>query len=436
MTECNQPKLLFSSISARKVEADFGGGSISSDGGLPLLREVDRRIGLTKAAARLLCDDRNASQIEHGALTMLRQRVFGLCTGNEDLNDWNELRHDILHQEMTEAGKALASASTLCRFENGQDHEVAVALNKLLVEQFIQSWPSAPEELVLDFDATDNPVHGNQEGRYFHGYYDCHCFLPLYVFCGSHLLCAYLRCSKDDAAKHSAAVAKLLVKRLREAFPDVRIIIRADSGFCRDLLLSWCDRNDVGYVVGLRKNSVLLQECEDIRLRAQRQFEQTGRKQRLFKGFDYRAGSWKWIRWVVAKAEHTELGANPRFVITNIEKPEQSLYDELYCPRGDMENRIKEQMQLFSTRTSASKWRANQLRLLLAALAYVLMDSLRRLALKGTDLEKAQPSTIILKLIKVGAVITRNTRRIRIRLSSAFPGKALIEKALLQLKPT
>lgn len=436
MTECKQSKLAFSSLCGRKVVADFGGGSISSDGGIGLIREVDRLLGLTKSASKLLADERDPLLIEHKMVTMLRQRVYGMCSGHEDMNDWDVLRHDTFHQEMTEACKPLASSPTLCRMENSQDRGVNVALNKLLVETFIKSFKQVPKRLILDFDATDNPVHGHQEGRFFHGYYDSYCFLPLYVFCGSHLLCAYLRPSNIDAAKHAAAITKLLVTRLREAFPNVEIIIRADGGFCRDLLLSWCDRHDVNYVIGISKNNVLLEFSEDLRKQAQTQFEETGKKQRLFKGFAYKAGKWKWIRWVVAKAEHSEQGANPRFVITNIDEPEQSVYDELYCPRGDMENRIKEQMQLFSTRTSASRWWTNQFRLLLSALAYVLVDTLRRIGLKGTDLEKAHPSTIIIKLIKIGAIVIRNTRRLRIHFSSAFPLKNIFEKALRQLKPT
>lgn len=367
---------------------------------------------------------------------MLRQRVYGLCAGWEDLNDFEQLRDDTLYQSLAGSGSRLASPSTLCRMENKQNREAAWKLNELLVELFIESFASEPEELILDFDATDNPVHGHQQGRFFHGYYDHYCFLPLYVFCGDQLLCAYLRPSNIDASKHAGAILKLLVTKLRQRWPDVRLIIRADSGFCRNRILGWCDRHDVGYIVGVARNERLQAIGESLQQRAAEEYERTGETQRLFGSFEYAAKSWTWLRLVIHKAEHTHKGANPRFVVTNLVGDDQYLYDKVYCARGDMENRIKEQIMLFSDRTSSHRWWTNQYRLLLSGLAYTLMEGLRRLALKGTQLANAQAATIRLKLIKIGAVITRNTRRIRIHLSETHPLKELFIQAVNRLVPT
>lgn len=422
MTECIQTSFLFPACKSRKVEVDFQGGDITSDAGSLLLRQADRRVKLTKTLARCLKDRRVKGRCDHTLEQMLRQRVYGLALGYEDLNDHDDLRHDLGLQTAVDRDKALASSPTLCRLENAADRETAVIINKLFVEKFIESFKHPPEELILDFDATDDPVHGQQEGRFFHGYYDHYCFLPLYVFCGSQLLTAYLRPSNIDAAKHAWAILSLLVKRLRQAWPEVKIIMRADSGFCRWRMLRWCEAHNVGYIIGIAKNSRLNDAASQLQEEARDQYDQTGQKQRLFSFIEYGALSWDHPRQVIAKAEHGDRGSNPRYVVTNLTGDAQDLYDNVYCARGDMENRIKEQqLDLFADRTSCSNWWPNQFRLLLSSLAYVLMESIRRLALKGTQWAQAQCSTIRLKLLKIGAVVLRNTRCIRFHLSGACP---------------
>ena len=435
MKKIQGKRLVFSSTKGRQVEADFTGGQVSSDGGLLLAREVDRKLGLIRGVASRLSDERQSGKVVHEAETMLRQRVMGLIGGWEDLNDAQTLRHDPVHQIAADSETELASAPTLCRFENQQARTAAWAVNAELVEQFIASHRKAPAVLLLDFDATDTPVHGNQENRFFHGYYDCHCFLPLYVFCGDQLLTAYLRPSNIDAAKHSAAILKLLVTRLRRAWPRTKLVFRADSGFCRDLLLSWCDRHDVKYVVGLARNERLLGLTAALRRKAAKQFARTQVKQRLFTAFDYAAGSWRRVRWVIAKAEHTDKGSNPRFILTNIVGDAQRIYDRRYCQRGEMENRIKEQMMLFADRVSAHRWWPNQWRLLLSALAYTLMEALRRLALAGTVLAQATCATIRTKLIKIGAVVVTKLTVIRLHLSSHHPLQELFCQVRAALAP-
>jgi hypothetical protein len=354
--------------------------------------------------------------------------------GYEDLNDHNTLRGDVALQTAVQQDEALASASTLCRWENRSDREAAWAAHRVLVEQFIASFNRAPQEVVLDFDATDTAVHGEQEGRFFHGYYDQYCFLPLYVFCGDQLLAAYLRPSKIDGAKHSWAVLALLVKQLRTAWPKVRIIFRGDSGFCRHQMLRWCERHKVGYIVGVAKNNRLKSLSEQHIRQAEVRFGRTKQKQRLFGEIDYAANTWDRTRRVIVKAEHTSKGSNPRYVVTNLPGDPKKLYDKLYCARGDMENRIKEQqLDLFSGRTSCHAWWANQFRLLLSSLAYTLIEAIRRLALKGTELAKAQCCTIRLKLLKIGAVIVRNTRRVRFMLSSTYPYQKLFTVVVAHL---
>jgi hypothetical protein len=434
MQKSSRKKLTFSSAKRRLVEADFEGGAVTSDAGLLLVRETDRKLGLIRSISKRMADGRQEGKVEHSVETMLRQRVMGLCAGWEDLNDAAQLREDPLHQIVV-GNEHLASAPTLCRFENRQSRETAWAVTAVLVEQFIASHKSPPAYLILDFDGTDTPVHGKQEGRFFHGYYDCYCFLPLYVFCGDQLLVAYLRPSNIDPARHAAAILKLLVKRLRQAWPRTRIVFRADSGFCRDMLLSWCDRNDVKYVVGIAKNERLLATAEELMARAKQEFIRTGKKQRLFKGYDYAALTWKTLRWVIAKAEHTDKGSNPRFVMTNIVGDPQKIYDRRYCARGEMENRVKEQMQLFADRVSAHRWWANQWRLLLSAIAYTLMESLRRLALAGTELAQATVETIRTKLVKIGAVVVRKLSIVRIHLSSHHPMQDLFRHVARGLCP-
>ena len=374
MLKKSPKKIRFTSSKRRQIEGSFDGGEVSSDGGLVLIREADRRLGLLSSVARRLADGRQAGKVRHTAATLLRQRVMALCAGWEDLNDAEQLQHDPVHQLAIGADE-LGSAPTLSRFGNAQKRASAWAVNAELVEQFIRSHRTAPPFLILDFDATDTPVHGQQEGRFFHGYYDCHCFLPLYVFCGDQLLVAYLRRSNIDAAKHSGAILKLLVQRLRAQWPRTKIVLRADSGFCRDWLLSWCDCHDVKYIVGIARNERLLAENAELMQEAEKEFKKTGQKQRLFTAFDYAALTWRRVRWVIAKAEHSKMGANPRFVVTNIVGDSQRLYDRRYCARGEMENRVKEQMMLFADRVSAHRWWGNQWRLLLSALAYTLIES-------------------------------------------------------------
>lgn len=435
MTDCTPEQLQFPGFKHRKIEASFSGGHVSSDaGGCLLLRQVDRHLGLMKQVSRGLIDPRRKKSCEHDLNSLLRQRVYGLALGYEDVNDHDPLRHDLALQTAIERDTVLASASTLCRLENRADRETAWTIHRVMVEQFIKSFKRPPRKLILDFDATDDKVHGKQEGRFFHGFYDSYCFLPLYVFCKDQLLVSYLRPSKIDGAKHAWAVLALLVKRFRRAWPKVRIVFRGDSGFCRYKMLSWCERSNVDYIVGLAKNKRLNAFSQKLQRQAEERFQQSGSKQRLFGEFRYAAKTWSRKRRVIAKAEHSGKGANPRYIVTNLEGDPQQLYDKLYCKRGDMENRIKEQqLDLFADRTSCHHWWANQFRLLLASLAYTLLEALRRLALKGTEMAKAQCRTIRLKLLKVGAVIIKNSRRIRFLLSSAYPYQQLFKHVAGQL---
>jgi hypothetical protein len=418
------------------VEARFDGGEVTSNGGALLLRQADRRLGLTAAVAGRLRDDRQPGKVRHRLIDMLRQRMLAIALGYEDVNDHAALRHDLAVQTAAERDRPLASPPTLSRFENAADRGWAWAVHEVLLETFIAAFDRPPEEIVLDFDATDDAVHGAQEGRFFHGYYDHYCFLPLYVFCGDHLLVAYLRPADIDPAKHALAILKLLVRRLRQAWPGVRIIVRADSGFCRWRLMSWCERHGLGYILGLARNARLLAVVEPVMAAAKAAHAATGLTQRCFAELAYGAKSWDRERRVIARLEHGPKGANPRFVVTNLSGDGRHLYDRLYCQRGDMENRIKEQqLDLFADRTSCHRWWPNQFRLLLASLAYVLMAAIRRLGLVATDLARAQVGTIRCKLLKIGAVIVRNTRRIRFHLSSACPDQHLFRLAAVRLKP-
>lgn len=422
MTKCTAPVLQFPRCQRRQVQAEFSGGDITSDGGVILLRQVDRRLGLLAAVDRILPDPRDPRLIEHSQLSLLRQRVYGLCLGYEDLNDHTTLRTDVALQTALEQTAVLASAATLCRLENRADRQMMWRLHEVLVEQFITSFHTPPTELILDFDATDDPVHGRQERRFFHAYYDQYCFLPLYVFCGDQLLVSYLRPSNIDGAKHAWAIVALLVKRLRRAWPQVRIIMRADSGFCRWRLLAWCERHGVHYLIGLAKNARLNRLAEPYLAQAAQAFADTAQTQRCFAQTAYGAESGDRSRRVLIKAEHTEQGANPRYVVTTLSGDPQDLYERVYCQRGEMENRIKEQqLDLFADRTSGHRWWPNQFRLLLASLGYVLLEASRRLGLTDTLLAQAQVGTLRLKLLKIGAVILRNTRRVRFLLSSAYP---------------
>jgi hypothetical protein len=434
MPDCNAELFYFPSFDRRKIEVSFSGGDVSSDGGVMVLRQADRRLGLVRALDAVIADPRNPDLIIHRQLDLLRQRIYGLALGYEDLNDHDTLRKDLAWQSAVERGEELASSPTLCRLENRADRRTAAAMSRVLVEQFIASFQEAPSELILDFDATDDRVHGLQEGRFFHGYYGDWCFLPLYVFCGEQLLVSYLRPSNIDVARHAWAILKLLVTRLRHAWPGVKIIFRGDSGFCRWKMLRWCERHGVDYLVGLAKNSRLLALAGKLAQSAAAQFESTQEKQRHFGWIDYAAGSWDRARRVIAKAEHSVQGANPRFVVTSLAGDAQAIYDEIYCARGEMENRIKEQqLGLFADRTSCHSWWANQFRLLLSAAAYVLLETIRRVGLGGSELCKAQVTTIRLKVLKIGAVIVRNTRRIRFLFSSAYPCQELFSSMLRRL---
>jgi Transposase DDE domain group 1 len=425
----------FGRLGRRVVEGRFDGGSMTSDAGVMLLGATDRRLGLIAAAARCIADPRDPLLIKHTVLDMLRQRVYGLALGWEDLNDHQALRQDVAMQTAVGVDADIASAPTLCRLEKWADKTTAWGLHQVLVEQFIASFKTAPKELVLDFDATDNPLYGQQEGRFFHGYYDSYCYLPLYVFCGQQLLCAYLRPSRIDGAKHAAAILKLLVKRLRQTWPQVRIVFRGDSGFCRQRIINFCERAGVHYIIGLARNARLQGITEFMELAMKEAFEQTGLKQREVGEFVYAAQSWARERRVITRLEYGQQGNNPRYVVTNLAGKAQELYDGLYCQRGEAENRIKEaQVGLFATRTSCHHFQSNQLRMLLAALGYVLIERLRALALVGTTLATAQVDTLRIKLLKLAAVVTRNTRRIRLYLASNWPSADIFAHAMSQLR--
>jgi len=425
-TVCNPELFKFPAVKKRLVAASFSGGDVTSDGGLPLLRQLDRRLGLTQAIAQALPDPRDPALLEHSQQTLLRQRIYGLCHGYEDLNDHDTLRLDPAWQTAVEQIKPLASSPTLCRLENRADRAAAWALHGVLVNQFIASFRPPPAELILDFDATDDRVHGRQEGAHFHGYYGDYCFLPLYVFCGEQLLVSYLRPGNSGAARHAWAVLKLLVQRLRQVWPQVKIIFRGDSGFCRWRLLRWCEQHGVHYLVGLAQNPRLLAAAQPLMTQAEQTFQTSQEKQRHFGEVQYAAATWDKERRVIVKAEHTAKGSNPRCLVTNLTGAAQELYDEVYCARGEMENRIKEQqLGLFAARTSCHHWWANQFRLLLSSFAYVLLERLRTVGRAGTELARAQAGTIRLKLLKIGAVVLRNTRRIQLLLSSSHPYQRL-----------
>jgi hypothetical protein len=434
--------LLFSSLNRQKIVGDFDGGRLTSDAGGLLLREADRGLGWTRKLAACLTDSRDLGKITHQLHTMLAQRVLGIALGYEDLNDHKTLRNDpllaVLAEKRPDPKDPLASASTLCRFENGIDRPGLVRMAEVFVQTFIDSHKRPPKQLILDFDATDDRVHGMQEKRFFHGYYDSYCFLPLYVFCEDQLLVAYLRPSNIDASKHTRAILKLLVQRFRQVWPNVQIIIRGDSGFCRWRTMKWCEKHDVYYVFGLARNQVLERMAKPFMERAERAFQQTGRKQRRFHEIRYAAGTWDRKRRVIVKAEYLAQGPNTRFVVTNIRqrRPAQ-IYDGLYTPRGDMENRIKEQqLHLFADRTSCHQFIANQLRLLLASAAYVLVDDLRRTVLKDTELACAQVATIRLKLFKIAARVVTSVRRVVFHFSSSYPYQPLLRHIVARLVPS
>lgn len=422
MPKCTADEMGFGRLGRCEIEANFEGGALSSDGGLMLLRQVDQRTGLSKAVAAVLHDPRDPDLITHELRDLVAQRLYGLCCGYEDLNDHTALRQDPLMQTAVGTREELGSSPTLCRMERRASRTDVVALNRVLVEQFIASQSTCPAELVLDVDASDIPLHGDQEHSEFHAYYDHYCYLPLYVFAGKAMLACILRKSRIDGARHAAAVIKLLVTRLREAWPELRIVVRGDSGFCRQRLIRWCERSNVGYVIGVARNARLHRIVAGWERLMEHCYVPGGNTMRVIRDFRYAADSWDRERRVVTRPEFGAQGANPRFVVTNLDHPAVELYDDLYCQRGEAENRIKEtQLDLFGTRASSQKFLANWLRILFSALAYTLMQRLREMALQGTDLAKATAATIRVKLLKIGAAVIRNTRRIRILFASHHP---------------
>lgn len=436
MPNCTVESIELGKVGRRVVEASFSGGAISSDAGVMLLRRADERIGLTRAVAAVFADGRRAGSVTHGIHTLLAQRIYGLCCGWEDVTDHNTLRHDLALQTAVGQDQALGSGPTLCRLESAATPAHAAALHGVLLDQFIASRTEAPDELILDIDATHVPLHGAQELTHFHAYYDTYCYLPLYVFCGQDLLACVLRPSDRDPASVFSALIRLLVRRLRQQWPTVRIIVRADSGFCRPKALRRFEEWGVHYIIGLQKNAALLKRVELAELALADAYADSGVKQRLIGEFAYAARTWACERRVIARLEHDARGANPRFVVTSLHGDCVALYEQLYCARGEAENRIKEaQLDLFGRRASCRKFQGNQLRLLLAALAYTLMIHLRRLALQGTELERACTTTIRTKLLKIGAAIVRNTRRVRVLLASHHPLKHVFLTAAQALAP-
>lgn len=461
-TDCNAGELVFEGFAGRQVVGRFDGGEVTSNGGAPLLREADRAIGLTARVARCFRDDRNPAFVDHRLNTLLSQRIHAIVLGHEDVNDHDELRFDTAlglvsdtlrpRPEEPEPGKpvvaTLAGKSTLNRLEHGLMNGASryckisvddAAMEEVFLDLYVAAHQHPPERVILDFDATDDPLHGAQEGRFFHGYYRSYCYLPLYVFDGRHLLVAKLRRANIDASAGAKEELARIVTRLRKAWPEVKIWIRADSGFARDELMSWCEENGVEYVLGLARNKRLEPMLADALAEAKATFETTGKAARVFKELTYRTvSSWSRCRRVVGKAEHLEKGANPRFVVTSLDKDRidgQELYERIYCARGEMENRIKEcQLDLFADRTSARTMRANQVRLWLASLAYVLMEAVRRLALAGTELADATAGTIRLKLLKIGALVTVSVRRVKLAFASACPMKAVFALAVERLR--
>jgi len=430
MTKCNTRNKffqadLFPSLKRRKIKVDFDGGNVSSDGGLLLLKQVDRKIKLLSRMTSVMkkYDNRQQKKVTHNLHSMLVQRIYGIACGYDDLNDHHELRHDIAWQTAADRVDDLASVPTLCRFENSSARAMSMELMDLMIDVFMESFENTPNEIMLDFDNTNDAIHGNQEGKFFHGYYDEYCFLPLYVFCGEKLVTAFLQPSDEDGAKHAGAILKIITERLREKWPKVKIVYRGDSGFARRRHLYWCERNNVDYIVGMAKNNRLKAKIVELMCDAEDQHVKTGETVKLYRSFEYAASSWNnRKRKVIGKAEFSQFGENPRFILTTLDGDPKELYERMYCIRGEMENRIKEQkLGLFSDRTSAHKWWANQFRILLSAYAYVLFERMRNIALKGTDMAKAQVGTIRLKLLKIGAVIKRNTRSICFSLSSSCP---------------
>jgi hypothetical protein len=425
------------------VVASFDGGVMTSDAGGLLLGAADRAIGLVGRFAGCFSDARAPGLIEHSVRTLVTQRVFGIALGYEDLVDHDELRHDPVMATLIGklragrekcaplAGKSTLNRLELSRPEPSRYHKIShdpAAIENLFVDLFMEAHDQAPEQIVLDLDATDDPIHGDQEGRFFHGYYDRYCYLPLYIFCGRHLLASKLRRSNIDGAAGAREEVERIVGQIRQRWPDVRVVLRADSGFCREALMVWCEANAVDYLFGLARNARLAAEIEAELAEAAEESRRTGEPARRFKDFMWQTrSSWGRRRRVVAKAEVTQGGSNPRFVVTSLgagEAEARHLYEDLYCARGEMENRIKEcQLDLFADRTSTGTMRGNQLRLWFASMAYVLLDAVRRIGMKATQFANATCGSIRLKLLKIGALVTISVRRIKIAMASAHPWK-------------
>lgn len=459
-TECSTSQLKLHPLYSRDVIAKFDGGNITSDSGAFLLREVEKRTHILKRLSDCFTDYRNPKYIEHTVEALITQRVCGIAMGYEDLNDHDTLRHDPFlgmlceKQDPTgsdrcmnrDKGKATAGKSTLNRLELGavtinRYKKIAPnmeAIDELLVDLFIESHERAPKEIVLDLDATDDPIHGNQEGRFFHGYYGHYCYLPLYIFCGEQLLCARLRTADRDASDGVLTELERILKKVRAAWPKTHILIRGDSGFCRNQIMDWCEANSVDYVLGLAKNKRLQTEIIEEMAEAKMSHETTGLASRIFKDFRYQTlKSWSRERRVVGKAEYLNRGENPRFIVTSLglEYAGAVIYETIYCARGEMENRIKEQqLYLFADRTSTHEMASNQLRLYFSSFAYVIMETLRRLALHGTEMAKAQCSTIRLKLFKVGAQIRVSVRKVWLSISTSYPFADLLNQVLGRLQ--
>jgi hypothetical protein len=472
-TDCTGQTYLFQPLGKRKsgkreVVASFEGGAITSDAGGLLLREVDERLRIVEQFAECFVDHRDPELIEHTVLELVKQRAYGIALGYEDLNDHDYLRHDPLLAALVgkpdptgqdrlreeDKGKALAGKSTLNRLEltpadaTGESRykKIVASMDKIdraFVSLFLQAYRRPPKRIVLDLDATDDPLHGNQEGRFFHGYYKCYCYLPLYIFCGDFLLCARQRGSKIDASAGAVEELERIVGQVREAWPETEICIRGDSGFCREAIMVWCERNHVHYVLGLAKNVRLERKIEKQMKKAMKQFALTNRPARFFRDFRYRTReSWSRSRRVIGKAEYLSKGNNPRFVVTSYSRKDfeaRTLYEEEYCARGEMENRIKEQqLYLFADRTSTHQLRSNQLRLYFSAIAYTLVDALRREGLKDTEMEKAQCHTIRTRLLKIGARIKISVRRVLVSMAEGCPFQKIFDQAytrLIRLRP-
>ena len=447
-TECIQTELDLGRSGARKLVGAFDGGAITSNGGVALLAGADGKLRLAERLAACFTDHRMAEAIKHTLPDLLRQRIFGLALGYEDLIDHDALRFDpALAAVIDKPGGALAGKSTLNRLEHASkigrdrhhklDHDGA-AIERLFVDLFLEAHREPPMRIVIDLDATDDPLYGDQEGRHFHGYYDCYCYLPLYIFCGRHLLAAKLRSSANDAADGAAQEVARIVGHIRQHWPRTTIVIRADSGFCRDDLMSWCEENGVQFVLGMASNERLVMKTAPEMKAAMRKAKRTGKPARVFADFRYRTRkSWSAERRVIGKAEFTNGGANPRFIVTNVHAAFGSprfLYETVYCQRGEMENRLKEcQGDLFADRTPTPTIRANQLRLWLSSLAYVLMCAVRRIGLAGTELERATCGTIRLVLLKLGARVTISVRRVKLAFASSFPKADVFERAARRL---